>query len=119
MKNFVVIARIAKNHYMVNIMAETECAAEHAILDMGICGRHEYSVEHCMAFDFKSMKTDTFIGHALISATVSLEEITRIIDTRNEEIATKDAAEDRIREIEKQMKELERELEAAKKIVAA
>lgn len=119
MKNYIVIARIAKTHYMVNVMAETECAAEHAILDMGICGRHEYSVEHCMAFDYKSMKTDTFIGHALLSTTVSLEEITRIINTRNEEITAKDAAEDRIREIEKQMKELEKELEAAKKIVAA
>lgn len=119
MKNYIVIARVAKNHYMVNITAETECAAEHAILDMGICGRHEYGVEHCMAFDFKSMKTDTFIGHALLSTTVSVEEITRIINTRNEEIAAKDAAEDRIREIEKQMKELEKELAAAKKIIAA
>ena len=119
MKNYIVIVQIAKAHYMVNVMAESECTAEHALLDMGICGKHEYSVEHCMAFDFKSMKTDTFIGHAVLCTTVSFEEITHIINARNEEIATKDAAENRIREIEKQMKELEKELEAAKKILAA
>lgn len=119
MKNYIAIARIADTEYMVTLKAESLYSAEHAILDMGICGRHEYGVDSCMAFDADSMKTDTFIVYALSAATISLAELSGIICTRNAEIAAKDAAEDRIREIEKQMKELAKELEAAKRIIAA
>lgn len=119
MKNCIVIARIADTDYIVTLKAESLSAAEHAILDMGICGRHEYGVDSCMAFDANGMKTDTFTAYALSATTVSLAELSGIICARNAEIAAKDAAEDRIREIEKQIKELAKELEDAKKILAA
>ncbi len=115
----IVIARIARVDYMVTIEAETASAAERVILDKGICGRHEYAVEACMAFDSKTIKTDTFIAHALNAETVSVHEINELIEKRNDVIKSKDENEDAIREIEKKMKELASELKARKAIFAA
>lgn len=118
-KNYIVIARIADTDYMTTVKAESLYSAEHAILDTGFCGRHEYCIDACMAYDENTMKTDTFIAHALSSCPVSHYELSGIICARNVYIQDRDAAEDRIRAIEKQMKELAKELEEAKRILAA
>ena len=115
MKNYMVITRIGGNDYMVKVQAESLCSAEHQILDMGICGRHEYGVDGAQAFGAEEMKTGCFIQMALTSETISMDELETIISERNARIKAKD----RIREIEKQMKKLAEELEAAKKVLAA
>ena len=119
MKNYMVITRIGGNDYMVKVQAESLCSAEHQILDMGICGRHEYGVDGAQAFGAEEMKTGCFIQMALTSKTISMDELETIISERNARIKAQDDAEDRIREIEKQMKKLAEELEAAKKVLAA
>ena len=115
MKNYMVITRIGGNDYMVKVQAESLCSAEHQILDMGICGRHEYSVNGAQAFGAEEMKTGCFIQMALTSETISMDELETIISEHNARIKAKD----RIREIEEQMKKLAEELEAAKKVLAA
>ena len=115
MKNYMVITRIGGNDYMVKVQAESLCSAEHQILDMGICGRHEYGVDGAQAFGAEEMKTGCFIQMAMTSETISMDELETIISERNARIKAKD----RIREIEEQMKKLAEELEAAKKVLAA
>lgn len=116
---YIVIATVKNDRYMVNIEAHSLASAEHMVLDLGICGRHEYGIEGATAFDAKGMKTDTFIAMAMNADTISMEELCKIVDARNARIKAKDEAEDKIREIEKQMKKLNEELEAAKKVLAA
>ena len=115
---YLVITRINKVSYMVNVEAESHGAAEHKILDMSYCGIHEYGVETAQAFDNEDMKAGCFRDMALHSTTVSQKEIIEIIAERNRQIELKDLAEKRIREIEKQMKQLAEELENAKRILA-
>ena len=115
--NYIVIAIVNDVYYLVNIEAESLYQAEHKILDLGVCGKHTYGVRACMAYDAETMKTDTFVFNALGSKTVSAEELFDIIDRRNEEIARKDEAEDRIKEIEDTMDKLQKELVEMKKIL--
>lgn len=96
MKNFMAIARIKGVDYLTNVEAESEYNAEHKILDLGICGKHDYSVECCMAYDYDMMSTETFRSHALNCMTMSIEGLTRVIIERNAEIKKKDDAEKRI-----------------------
>lgn len=119
MNRYMVIVRIGGNSYMTKVQAESLCSAEHQILDMGICGRHEYGVNGAQAFGADEMKTDHFVYTALGAEPISMDEIETIISERNARIKAQDEAEDRIREIEKQMKKLAEELEAAKKVLAA
>ena len=116
---YIVIATVANDKYMVNIEANSLSSAEHMVMDLGICGRHEYGVAGATAFDAKGMKTDTFIGMAMTADTVSMKEFEKIVDAQNFKIKAKDEAEDKIRAIEKQMKQLAEELETAKRILAA
>jgi hypothetical protein len=92
-------------------------AAEHKVLDLSICGKHTYSVTGCMAYGADGMKYDNFIFSALDANPVSFDELEKIIEARNAEIMAKDEAEERIGQIEKQMKELERQLAEAKAIL--
>ena len=43
MKNYMVIARIKGVDYLTKVEAESEYNAEHKILDLGICGKHDYA----------------------------------------------------------------------------
>lgn len=116
---YIVIVTIANDMYMTKVVATSLCGAEHKIMDLGICGRHEYGVKGATAFDANGMKTDTFIAMAMKADPVSMEELAEIIEAENVRIKAKDEAEDRIQKIEKQMKQLAEELEAAKRILAA
>lgn len=116
---YIVIAKIINNWYMTKVVANSPLSAEHQILDMGICGRHEYSVDGATAYDEDAIKTDTFTGMAMVADPISLKELAEIIEANNARIKAKDEAENRIMEIEKQMKQLAKELEAAKKVLAA
>ena len=115
---YIVIARVNKIAYMVSVEAESNYQAEHLILDMGYCGRHEYGVETAQAFDRKTMKTDCFIAMALASKTVSQVEIMDIIERNNKRIELHDLAEKRVAELEHQMKLLSKDLENAKRVLA-
>lgn len=116
--NYIVIARVNKTAYMVNVEAESYSQAEHRILDLGYCGRHEYGVETAQAFASKDMKTDTFISMALASKTVSRQEMVDIVTERNRQIVTREKAEERIHRIEAEMQKLTKELEDAKRILS-
>lgn len=118
MKSYMIIATVNGIDYLTKINAESESSAEHAVLNLSICGKHTYGVTACMAYDDKAMKYDTFIYSALSAKAVSFDELKEIIDKRNKEIAEKDAAEERIAQIEKQMKQLAAELEEARAILA-
>lgn len=117
MKNYMVIARIKGVDYLTNVEAESECNAEHKILDLGICGKHDYSVECCMAYDYDAMSTETFRAHALNAEPISLDALKVKIEVRNAEIRQRDYAEKRITEIEKQIERLKAELEENKKLI--
>lgn len=115
---YIVIVKIINDYYLTKVEASSQCKAEHMILDMGICGLHEYGVNEATAYNEKEMNNDTFTSMAMIANPVSLEELAKIIDANNTRIA-KDEAEKRIRVIEKQMKKLAEELKAAKRILDA
>ena len=116
---YIVIATIANDMYLTKVAAASLCGAEHQVMDMGICGRHEYGVKGATAFDAKGMKTDTFAAMVMKAEPVSIEELAEIIEAENARIRAKDEAEAKILEIEKQMKQLTEELEAAKRVLAA
>ncbi len=117
MNNYMIIARIKGVDYLTKVEAESEMSAEHKILGLGICGKHEYGVECCMAYDYDMMSTETFRSHALNSEPISLEALTAKIEVRNKEIKKRDNAEKEIERIQKQIKELEKQLEENKKIL--
>lgn len=119
MNNYIVIAQVMNDFYLTRVHAESACEAEHKVLDLGICGRHEYGVVGAIAYDQKTMKTDSFVANALKAHPVGQAELYDIIEANNERIRQKDKAESRIAEIEKQMKTLAEELEKAKRILAA
>lgn len=114
-ENFLVIAKVKGVDYLVNVTADSLGEAEHVILDMGVCGRHCYSVQSSRAFDVKTMKSSTFIVEALSCSTVSFGEILEIIQNRNSEILAADKAEDDILAIKQKIKALKAELEQAEK----
>ena len=118
MKAYMIIAKVNGIDYLTKLNAESESSAEHAVLNLSICGRHTYGVTACMAYDDKAMKYDHFIYSALQAKAVSFDELKQIIEKRNAEIREKDAAEERIAQIEKQMKALTDQLAEAKSILA-
>lgn len=119
MKTFMIIANVNGIDYLTKVDAESNAAAEHKVLDLSYCGRHDYGVTACMACDAAAMRTDCFIMNALAATPVDFEKLTQIIEARNAEIREHDEAEKRVEQIEKQMKELEKRLADAKAILAA
>ena len=118
MKVFMIIATVNEIDYLSKVEAESLSGAEHAVLDLSVCGRHTYGVTACMAFGLDELRTDTFIGSAIRANPVSFEELKEIIEKRNAEIREKDAAEESIRVIEKQIEALKKQLEKEKAILA-
>lgn len=123
MKSFYIIARVAGKDYLSKVSAETVLSAEHMILDAGICGKHEYGCDACMAYGANAMKTDTFIGAALHAEPVSLCDL---MEKNNARIKAKDDAENAyilkqkmVEEIRRQMEIAEKELIEAKKAFEA
>lgn len=126
MKSFYIIARVKGMDYLTKVSAETALSAEHMILDAGICGKHEYGCDACMAYDANAMKTDAFIGAALHAEPVSLCELIEKIEKNNDRIKAKDDAENAyilkqrmVEEIRRQMEIAEKELIEAKKAFEA
>ena len=118
MKDYMIIATVNGIDYLTKLKADSESTAEHAVLNLSICAKHTYGVTACMAYDDETMKYDTYIYRALAAKVVSLDELKEIIEKRNAELREKDAAEERIAHIEKQMKELTEELAKAREILA-
>lgn len=118
MTNYMIIVEINTASYLTKVNARSAMDAEHIILDKGICGKHEYSVQACQAFDAEAMKTDTFIGEALNAIPLGFSALCELIEQRNEQILRKDAAEEKVRDIEKQMRELQKQLDEAKAIIS-
>ena len=114
---YMVIVMVDGITYLTKVDAESAYCAEHYVLDLGICGKHDYSVTACMAYDRKAMKTDTFIGAALNAVPIGFGALSELIAERNEKIQERDKTEHRISVIEKQIAELSSELEAARKFM--
>lgn len=118
MKAYMIIATVNEKEYLTKVLASSESGAELVILNRSACGRHTYGVTACQAFDVDMMKTDHFRWSAIKADPVSLTELEKIIEARNAEIKAMDAAEDLIRENEKKIKELQNQIEEAKKVLA-
>lgn len=114
---YMVVARVNGIDYLTKVNAESNYSAEHQVMDLGICGKHDYSVTACMAYDREAMKTDTFIGAALNAAPITFNALADLIERRNQEILVRDETEHRISVIEKKIQELTSELEAARKFM--
>lgn len=112
MKNYVVICVVSEINFATNIVANSATEAEHIILDLGYTGKHTYGVTACQAYSEAELKTEWFIGSLMSAQMVSYEELTKIIEKRNEVIKKSDYAEKRITEIKKEMKALENEMKA-------
>lgn len=111
MKDYMIIAKVNDIDYLTKISAESEYQAEHLILDKGVCGKHTYGVTNCMAYTSETMKYDTFRYNALSANPISLEALMEIIEKRNAEIIEAGRLEDRVREIKREMKRLQDELD--------
>ena len=117
MKIYIILAKVNEITYLTKICAESESSAEHAVLDLSVCGMHTYGVTACMAFDTAAMKTDTFIHNAIDAQPISFEALKEKIEKRNAEILKRDEAERRIESIEKEMTRLQQQLNEAKAIL--
>ena len=112
-QRFFVIAMVDGMTYLTKVWAESTGGAEHKVLNLGFCGKHEYGVEGCTAYDAAAMKTDCFRYEALEAEPIDYPKLIRIIEERNRWIKQKDAAE--IREnLEKEIRELTEKLELLK-----
>ena len=118
-ENYLVIVKVKGVDYLVNVTADGLLDAEHTFLDMGVCGKHCYSVQSSHAFDTKTMKSTTFIMSAISCTTVSFVEISDIIRKRNTEILDADKAEEDISAIKNKIKLLQAELEKAQQIFSS
>lgn len=109
---FYVIATVGKQDYVTKLIARNAAHAEHQILDMGYCGKHEYGVEACCAYDTDALRTEAFASALHFAEPVSVTELGQIIEVRNAEIKLNEMAEARKDEINKQIKELRSQIEA-------
>ena len=116
MKFYFVIAQVNGKDFLTKVQANSILDAERLILDKSVCGIHTYGVTACTAYDESTMKYETFYMNALKAELIGFEMLVDIIEKRNAEIIAKDKAEKRIKEIEKQIKHLQNELEINKNI---
>lgn len=114
MEKYIVIAMVNGITYLTKVLAESTGGAEHKVLDLGYCGKHEYGVEGCTAYDSALMKTDVFRYEALEAEPIELDRLKQIIEKRNEWIKQKDASEIRLQNLEKEIRELSLRLELLK-----
>ena len=113
-QKYLVIAMVNGITYLTKVLAESTGGAEHKVLDLGYCGKHEYGVEGCTAYDSALMKTDCFRYEALEAEPIELDRLKIIIEKRNECIRQRDAAEDRLCDIEKELRQLTERIELMK-----
>lgn len=118
MKDFMIICTVNGVDYLTKVQANTNGGAEHVVLDKGICSRYGYGVSACTAFNAAEMRTETFIGAALVAQPIAFDDLCKIIDGVNTKIAAKDAAEHRLKEIEKQIEVLRAEAANCEDILA-
>ncbi len=108
---YMVIARVNGVDYLTRIEADSDLQAEHLILDEGICGRHEYGVSACTAFNSLAMLSEYFKTVALnADRMVDLDTLLDIIDKNNDRIRRADQrekAQDEVEELKKRIHELE------------
>ena len=109
---FYVIATVGKQDYLTKLIARNAAHAEHQILDMGYCGKHENGVEACCAYDSDALRTEAFASALHFAEPVSVEELGHIIQDRNAEIKLAEMEEARKDEINKQIKELRSQIAA-------
>ena len=81
MRKYMVIAHLKDRAYLTAVEADSALQAEHQIIDLSICGRHEYA---------EAMRTDTFVGLALEAQTITLEALAPIIEARGIHIREKE-----------------------------
>lgn len=119
---YMVIAKVAGVEYLTKVESDSMTGAECKIMSRGICGKYEYGVDAALAFDAKTMKTDTFIGAALCATPIDFLDLMDIIERHNENIKEKEAAKELIQKHEKtladmkaKMAEIEEEIAEAKK----
>lgn len=108
---FFVIAKVADRDYLTKVEAESALSAEHSILDKGVCTRFGYGVDAAMAYDYKTMKTDCFVGNALAAEPINFLDLIDIISLHNELLREQVANYIRVREIKNQIDTLTSELE--------
>lgn len=110
-KPYMIIARVNGIDYLTRCEANNFYEAEHIILDVGTCGRHEYGVENCTAYDRDTMKSSCFIMDALkADRMVDLDTLLDIIDKNNDRIRRADQREntrDEVEKLKKRIHELE------------
>lgn len=109
---FYVIAEINGTSYATKLNARNAAHAEHQIIDMGYCGKHEYGVEGCCAYDTDAMRTEAFASAMYFAEPVSVVELGQIIEERNAEIKLNEMAAARKDEINKQIKALRSQIAA-------
>lgn len=114
MKKFFVICTVNNVDYLTNVLAESNLSAERKILDLSICGRHEYAVTNAQAFTKIETKFNFFSDSIQKCECISFDSLSQIIESVNTNIREKDSIELSIERKTKQIKELEQELELLK-----
>lgn len=99
--------------YMVSIDSQSALAAEHYFLDRSFIGKHCYSVNASQAFSMDELG-ETFLGCMRSSATVSEDEMIRIIEERNDNIRMIDHCEEKIEKAKKALEEAKAQANSAK-----
>lgn len=106
MENFFVICTVNSVNYLTNVKAETNLSAEHKILDLGICGKHEYGVTGAQAFTQNETKLNSFTDMIQNCECISYDELAQIIENVNDTIRKKDRIEKLIIDKTNKIKEL-------------
>lgn len=97
---------------LTKIIAESESAAEHAILNLSISGKHHYGVEACCAYDVEDCKTDAFIGALIHSEPIKFDDLAVLIEDANARITYEDMMEKEIVNQRALIADIKRRIEA-------
>lgn len=95
---------VVNNKYIINVSADSACAAEHVILD-------QYDgTQYAQAFTAKEMNTDTFKHFMEVCETISTKELMAKSDEYAEQVKAAAAARIRCSELNAEIAQMEERL---------
>ena len=119
-RQYIIITIVgAKNEiqYTTKVNARSALQAEHMVLDEAYVGKHESTVKMCQAFDADGAASEDFIRALMRSEMVSVQELFAIIKDANEEMRQRDNAEETVARCERQIAQLQKQIEEAKRVL--
>lgn len=103
--------------FMTKVEAKTHSQAEHKVLDLAYVGKHKSTIVGCQAYDADDMKYSQFIRSALEAIPIDFDGLVGEMTCYNAQLRMMDNAEETVARCERQIRELEAQIEEAKRVL--